>query len=611
MSKQSKAASGLLIVLILVVLVAGLAALAWWLGREEVPKRTILEVDVQEALVEYVPDDPFAAFVLEDKMRLRDFVEALQAAAEDDSVVAMVARINPQGMGMAQIDELREAVALFRRSGKPAVAWADTFGEVLPANGAYYLATAFDEIYIQPSGDVGLTGLSLQSPFLRGALDKLGVEPRWATRYEYKTAGNIFTESGFTEPERQALEALVESIYEHVVATVSEARGIPPEQVRALIDRGPILGYEAQEAGLVDGLLYRDQVYERVRELARGDRGPAEAAKAAEAAEAGDDGDDDSHLLYLRRYWKRAKKPYAKGDDTIALVYAIGGVQRGESGYDPFGGTYTMGGDSVAAALRAAVDEDEVKAIVLRVDSPGGSYVASDTIWREVERAQEAGKPVVVSMGNLAASGGYFVSMGADKIIAHPSTITGSIGVLAGKFNSREMWNKIGVTWDTVTMGDHADMWSFVQPFDESEWDKLNEWLDRVYVDFTTKVAEGRGLPVERVQEIAKGRIWSGADALGIDLVDELGGYPTAIRLAREAAGLDPEADVRVREFPGAKTPFEVLFGEGPENSEEEAVRAAVNLVFERVRPLVRLAYRAGLVEPRGALEMPPIEGPR
>jgi protease-4 len=270
-----------------------------------------------------------------------------------------------------------------------------------------------------------------------------------------------------------------------------------------------------------------------------------------------------------------------------------------------------MGSASVSAALRAAVDDDDVEAIVLRVDSPGGSYVASDTIWREVERAQEAGKPVVVSMGNLAASGGYFVSMGADRIVAHPSTITGSIGVLAGKFDSREMWNKVGITWDTIALGDHSDMWSMIQPFEESEWAKLNEWLDRVYLDFTTKVAEGRGLPIERVREIAKGRVWSGVDALGIDLVDEMGGYTTAVRLAQEAAGLDPEEPVRVQEFPRPKTPFDVLFGEGPDNSEEEVVRAAFNGVFERVRPLVRVAYRAGLVEPRGALEMPPIEGPK
>jgi protease IV len=614
MNSNKKAASGLWIILILVVLVAGLVALAWWLGGEDVPRRTILEVDVEEALVEYVPDDPFAAFVLEDKMRLRDFVEALQAAAEDDSVVAVVARIAPTGMGLAQLDELREAVELFRRSGKPAIAYADTFGEVLPANGAYYLATAFDEVYIQPSGDVGLTGLSIESPFVRGALEKLAVEPFWATRYEYKTAGNVFTQSEFTGPEREALEALLGSIFDHMVETISESRGIPADTLRELIDRGPILGYEAQEAGLVDGLLYRDQVYDRVRELARGDRAGEEPVTADTAGGDDDDDaedDDDSNLLYLRKYWKRADRPYAEGDDTIALVYAIGGVQRGDSGYDPFGGSYTMGSASVSAALRAAIDDDDVEAIVLRVDSPGGSYVASDTIWREVERAQEAGKPVVVSMGNLAASGGYFVSMGADRIVAHPSTITGSIGVLAGKFDSREMWNKVGITWDTIALGDHSDMWSMIQPFEESEWAKLNEWLDRVYLDFTTKVAEGRGLPIERVREIAKGRVWSGSDALEIDLVDELGGYSTAIRLAQEAAGLDPEAAVRVQEFPRPKTPFDVLFGEGPDNSEEEVVRAAFNGVFERVRPWVRIAYRAGLVEPRGVLEMPPIEPPK
>jgi len=607
MSKKNKAASGLLIVLILVVLVAGLAAVAWWMNREEVPKSTILEVDIGQALVEYVPEDPFAAFMLEDRMRLRDFVEALEAAASDDSVVALVARVNPSGMGIGEVDELREAIELFRQSGKPAVAYTDTFGEVLPANGAYYLASAFDEVYIQPSGDVGLTGLAIDSPFVRGLLDKIGVEPRWSTRYEYKTAGHIFTETGYTDPEREALEELLGSIQTSMVEKIAAARNITPDAVRALIDQGPILGPEAESAGLVDGLLYRDQVYDRVRELARGEGGEAEAAAGGTEGA----GDDDTHLLYLSKYWKRADKPYAEGDDVIALVYAIGGVQRGDSGYDPIGRSYTMGGDSVSAALRAAVDADGVKAIVLRVDSPGGSYVASDTIWREVERAKEAGKPVIVSMGNLAASGGYFVSMGADKIVAHPGTITGSIGVLGGKFYTREMWNKLGITWDSIALGDHADMWSSVQRFDDSEWAKFNGWLDRVYVDFTTKVSEGRDLPLERVQEIAKGRVWSGVDALDLHLVDELGGYPTAIRLAREAAGIDAGAKVRIREFPGKKSPFEVLFGESPENSDQQATRAAFNLLFERLRPVVRLAYRAGLIEPHGVLEMPPMEAPQ
>lgn len=591
----TKIAGCLLIALILAVMVGALAALAWYMNKEDVPRHTILEVDIQNALMEYVPEDPIASLLMEDRMRLRDFVEALQAAAEDDSVVALVARVAPTGMGMAHVDELRDAVLEFRRSGKPAIAYADTFGEVLPANSAYYLATAFDEVYVQPSGDVGLTGIGVQSPFIAGTLEKIGVEAQWSTRYEYKSAGNMFMNQEYTEPEEEALVALIDSIFDHMVGAMAEAREIPANRLRRLIDNGPILGPQALEAGLVDGLLYRDQVYDRVRALAAG------------GEEGSDSEGDDAELLYLAKYWGRADHPYAKGDDTIGLVYAIGGVQRGESDYDPFGGSFTMGSDSVSAALRSAIDDDDVKAIILRVDSPGGSYVASDTIWREVERAQAAGKPVIASMGNLAASGGYFVSMGADKIVAQPSTITGSIGVLAGKFATRDMWEKLGISFDSVTRGDHATMWTGVDGFDESEWAKLNQWLDRVYEDFTTKAAEGRGLPVAELREVAKGRVWSGVDAQERQLVDELGGYATAIRLAKEAAGIAAGDAVRVREFPAAREPFEILFGKGPDSSEDIA-RAALGLAVEQLRPFARLAHRAGLVEPRGVLEMRPLE---
>jgi len=593
MSEKSsnKVLSVLLILFVLAILVAGVGLLAWWLGKEEVPQKTILEVNVDQALLEYVPDDPIGALLFEKKMRLRDFVEALESAADDEHVVALVARIDPSGIGIAQLDEVRDAFLHFRESGKPTVAYADTFGEVLPANGAYYLASAFDEVYIQPSGDVGFTGLAIVSPFIHGTLEKLGVEARWSTRYEYKTAGHIFTETQYTEPEREALDELIGSIYDHLVERIAEARGMDVATFQALVDRGPILGPEAEETGLVDGLKYRDEVYDRVRELA---------------------GDDDAQLLYLNKYWGRTDKPHAKGDHTVGLVYAVGTVQRGKNQYDPWNDSFVLGGDSVAAHLRAAIDDEDVEAIVLRVDSPGGSYVASDTVWREVERAREAGKPVVVSMGNLAASGGYFVSMGADKIVAEPSTITGSIGVLGGKFNSREMWNKLGVTFDSVQRGENAEMWSGVESFDDAEWEKFNQWLDRVYEDFTGKVAEGRNLPLERVREIAKGRVWSGVDALDLGLVDELGGLSTAIRLAGETAGLDPDAKLKVREFPGKTSPWQSLFGEGPENSEKQAAVAAALAVLDKVRPVMQAAQRAGLIDPApGVLSMRPMDGPR
>jgi protease-4 len=587
-------------------------ALAWWKGRgERVAAGTILEVDFGRQLIEHAPDDPIAAIFLDKKMTIRQFVEALHAAAEDERVVALVAEVTPAGgLGMAQVDELRDAIEVFRAAGKPAVAFSDSFGEVLPANGAYYLASAFDEIYVQPSGDVGLTGLRFESPFLRGTLDKLSVEAEFAQRYEYKNAMNMFTETAYTDAHRQSMQELADSVFGHMVGEIAEARGMTAEAVRAAIDRGPFLGPEAVDEGFVDGLLYRDQVYDRVRALARGEAELGEPAAPADEPEAEDDEDDDEDdgLLYLQKYAGRADGPWSEGKRSIAIVYGVGNVVRGESEYDMLTGGTTMGGESVARAIRNAVDDDDVEAIVLRVDSPGGSYVASDMVWREVARARAAGKPVVASMGNLAASGGYFVSMGADKIVAQPSTITGSIGVLGGKFVTREAWNKIGLSFDAVQTSENAEMWSGLEPFDPEEWDKFNSWLDRVYEDFTGKVAEGRGLPVERVREIAKGRVWSGVDALRLGLIDELGGLPAAVRLAREAAGIEADEEVRLVTFPRKQDPWQSLFGEGPESSEERAAVVAATRALEAVRPFAVQARRVGWIGPEaGVLTMPEI----
>jgi protease IV len=507
-------------------------------------------------------------------MRLRDVVEALHAAAHDDKVVGLVARVSPEGTGLAGIEELRDAVAAFRKAGKPAVAWTDTFGEVTPANGAYYLATAFSEIYIQPSGDVGLTGLQLTSMFLRGTLDKIGVQPQFAQRYEYKNAPNSFTDTAYTPAHRESLDALAGSIFDHMVGEMARARKLAPHRLRETIDRGPLLGKEALEAHLVDGLLYRDEVYARVARLG---------------------GKGRTQLLYLRRYWDRIEHPWSRGDKTIALVYGVGDVMRGKSDADPLLGTVTMGSDTVAAALRAAAEAPDVAAIVLRVDSPGGSYVASDTIWREVVRARKRGKPVIASFGDVAASGGYFVAMAADKIVAHPATITGSIGVYGGKMITRDLWGKLGITFDSVQRGEHADMWSGVDAMDDDEWAKFNGWLDRVYEDFTRKAAEGRHLDLAKLQELAKGRVWSGVDAKHRGLVDELGGYETALRLAKQAAHLAPDADVEVREYPRPRNAFEEVFGEGRESSDEEGARAVEKLAAA-LRPALRALREAGLL---------------
>jgi len=491
----------LFVVLGVIYLMTVVLALVIVAGRKgHVPSKTILEADLQHPLVEDIPDTPTSKVMLSDRATVRDVIDAIDRAADDNRVAGMVAKIGAVPMGMAQVQEIRDAVMRFRAKKKFAVAFAETFGEFGPGNGAYYLATAFDQINLQPSGDVGLTGLMLESPFIKGTLDKLGMKFHGDHRYEYKNALNLFTETKYTPAHKEAMTALMNSWFNQIRDGICQAREISPEQFMALIDRGPFLGKEAVDAKLVDGLAYRDEVYDQLKK------------KAGDGAE----------FLYLNKYLDRAGRPHQKGK-TVALVYGVGGVSRGKSDYDPVQGSMTMGSDTVAGAIRAAAQDKDVKAILFRVDSPGGSYVASDAIWREVVRARKAGKPVIVSMGDLAGSGGYFVAMAADKIVAQPGTITASIGVLGGKILTSGFWNKVGLSWDEVHDGANADMWTGTHDYTPAEWKRFEDWLDRVYVDFTGKVAEGRNLPKDKVLQIAKGRIWSGQDAKNLGLVDELG----------------------------------------------------------------------------------------
>lgn len=569
----------LLILAIALALAAGAAALLFFALKSgmkgSVPSEVVLELDLEQPIEEWSPPDPISEALQKRQMTVRDVVEALEGAASDDRVVGLVARVGAAPMGMGRIQEVRDAIARFRESGKPAVAYAETFGEFGPGMTGYYLATAFDTIYLQPSGDVYLTGLIYETPFLRGMLEKMGVEPRWDHRWEYKNAMNVFTETEMTDAHREAIGKVMESQFGQMVRAVADARGLDESQIRALADRGPLFGHEALEAGLVDGMMYRDEVWQAVRERVGEDADP----------------------LYLSKYAERASGPYEKGR-TIALIYGVGGVQRGASGSDPLSGV-SMGSDTVSAAIRAATKDDEVEAIVFRVDSPGGSYVASDTIHREIAKAREAGKPVVVTMGDVAGSGGYFVAMNADKIVAQPGTITGSIGVLAGKFLTEEMWGKIGLTWDDVHSSASSTMFTGLYDYTPEQWERFQDALDRIYEDFTTKVSMGRGLPIEEVRKIAKGRIWSGEDAKSIGLVDEVGGFPVALRLAREAAGIGADEPVQIRVFPEPKSFWEQVLSKGPESSEDRAEMVVARSPWESLRPLIRLARRLGLVEPR------------
>lgn len=564
----------------LVILGGIIGGLAAWLGKGRVPGKVILEANFENELVEYVPDDPVAQVLVGQAPTVRGVVEALERAATDKRVVALVARVGNAKMPLAQIQEVRDAVTAFRAQGKPATAFAETFGDGSAGNGAYYLASAFDEIYLQPSGDLGLAGFLAERPFLRGTLDKLGFIPRMDHRKEYKSAMNMLTEKKFTEAHREATETLMQSQFGQMVRGIAAARKMSEDDVRATINRGPFLGTEALAAGLVDGLAYRDEVYAKVKER---------AGKGAQ-------------LLYLSKYRERAGGPHEKGE-TIALIYGAGGVNRGKNGYDPVMQEIKMGSDTITAAFRAAVEDKDVKAILFRIDSPGGSYVASDTIWRETVKARQAGKPVIVSMGAVAGSGGYFIAMSADKIVAQPATITGSIGVVAGKFISTNFWDKLGISWDEVHTSTNATIFTGLQDYTPEQWAMFQGWLDRIYEDFTSKVADGRKLPKEKVLEIAKGRVWTGEDAKALGLVDELGGFPVALRLVREAAGLKADAPVKLKEFPVKKNPLQQFLEEAPDNSEPAAKVLA--RVLELTKPVVRLARQLGVTDPDDVLTMP------
>ncbi len=536
---------------------------------ERVPEKAILEINLEKELVETVPDDPVAKALLRNQPSVRDIVEALDRGAADERVAGLVAHLGAAPQGMAQVQEIRDAVQRFRAKKKFAIAYSETFGEFGNGGRAYYLATAFDEVWLQPSGDVNLAGVMLEPMFLRGAFDKLGLRFRGGQRYEYKNAFNTYVEKKFTPAHREAMESIVKSWHSQMVRGIAAARKLPEAEVRALVDRGPFLGQEAVDAKLVDRLAYRDELMEEAKK------------RAGEGAE----------RLALAKYLERAGRPHDDGS-TIALIYGVGGVARGKSGYAALSGDMTMGSDSVAAAFRAALDDKDVKAILFRVDSPGGSYVASDTIWREVERARKAGKPVIVTMGDLAGSGGYFVAMSADKIVAQPGTITGSIGVLGGKFITPEFWDKLGISWDEVHEGANATMWTGTHDYSPAEWKRFEGLLDRIYEDFTSKVASGRKLSKEDVLKIAKGRIYTGEDAKAIGLVDELGGFDTALRLAKQAAKIPESEEVKLRTYPRPKTLAETLlaFGKRDEDavSTESAATEAALRALESLQPLVR-----------------------
>lgn len=507
-----------------------------------VPNGCVLELDLRSMPPETSGFDPLAMITGGSRpVSLRDTVSAIYRAAEDPRVAGLIARVQLTASPSAAVQELREAIVAFT-AAKPSLAWAETY----PGTLSYYLASAFGEVWMQPAGSVGLIGFASNATFLRDAFDKAGIEAEVVARGEYKSAANRFTEHGFTEAHREAVTRMLESIREQVWEAVGTSRKLDAAALDALADRAPLLREEAVSSGLVDRIGFRDEAYDRIAELV----GVKDVSE-----------ENAPPRLYLSRYAGAARSrlippapsvPGRRPKPTVAVINVDGTIVDGRGGpqFLPFG-TSTVGSDTIAPALREAAADDSVSAIVVRVNSPGGSVTASETLWREVKKARKRGKPVVASMGSVAASGGYYVAVAADAVVASPATITGSIGVLTGKLVIRDLLGRLGVGSDTVRTNANADAWAIDAPFTPEQRAHREAEADLLYADFVERVAEGRNLTKDAVDRVARGRVWTGADALERGLVDELGGFRTALRRAKILAGLDEDADVRIVTYPG------------------------------------------------------------
>lgn len=522
---------------ITLLVVGVLGGLTYWLVRDfrepaALPDEVVLTLDLGAPLSEARPRDPLASLGLEPTLEVTELVLALERASLDPRVKGLVARLDATDHGFAVAQEVRAAVRAFAASGRPTAAWADSFGELGPGNEGYFIATAFDTVHLQPGGMLGLTGLIAELPFVRPLLDRLGVEAQLTRRSAYKTAFDSVIEPGLTEANREMLNDLVDGLYATLVGAIAEARGQTPETVERLVDSGPLLAEEALAAGLVDSLAYRDEVLDQMLEAA----GPA------------------AELLALERYARRPAVLEEAPAAVIALVVGQGAIQRGTGGFEQL-----ISGDDLADALADAREDEAIRAVVLRLDTGGGSAVASETIGREVALLREAGKPVVVSMSNAAASGGYWIAMGASHIVAQPATLTGSIGVIAGKPVLAEAWERLGVTWESVERGRNVGFLSFNRPFDERGRARLEASVDALYERFKAGVAAGRGLDPAAVEAIAQGRVWLGDQALAHGLVDELGGIDKARAAVSRLLNLPPDAAVELRRYPEQPPPWEQL----------------------------------------------------
>lgn len=518
-----------------------------------------------------------SSFLSGASLSVYSIVEGLEHAAKDDHVKGILLTLDGNAFQIATVQEIRNALKDFKKSGKFIYTYTDTFGELSNGTLGYYLAAASSKIWMMPLGTVNITGMMMEVPFAKKALEDLHIRPQMGRREAYKGAVESFTESDFSPTHKENMEQILGGLTTQIITDIAEDRGLDSAQVRHLINMAPHFPTQAISEKLIDHIGYKDQAKDAI-ETALGKK---------------------PHYLDFETYSRSISQHSSK--EHIAIVYAEGLISKGKSGKNPLSDDMAMDAVEIAKALQDATKNDQVKAIVLRVDSGGGDAIASDLIAREVERAKLK-KPVIISMANYAASGGYWFACDANKIVAQPGTITGSIGVFAGKVVTQGFWEHFGVHWGEIHKGDNASLWSTGHDFSVEGWQKLDGFLDQIYDAFLDRVAKGRRLDREKVHEIAKGRVWTGVEAKENGLVDALGGIFTAIEIAKKEAGIAASASVALDHLPLAKSPLDLVFGR---NKSEEthllacypALRKALiclDGLFAQPRIEMKLTEKAG-----------------
>jgi len=541
---------GIFAVLVFVVLL-GIAMIfaAFRKGEPAIRDNSLLALRVAGALPDYSPDDPFKRFFGGPDQSLTGLVMQFKKAKVDKRIKAVLLDIDMSGAGWGKAEEIRDAIKDFRTSGKPVYAFIE-----LGLNKEYYIATACDKIYVPPPGELFINGLAADVMFFRGSLDKLGVYPDIYQIGKYKSAGDMFTQKAMTDAHREYINSLLDDLFNRYVQTIAEARHKTPEEIKALIDNAPYNGNQAKANGLIDEVAYHDEVEKQIKTTL---------------------GYKETDTFTPVRAEYRDVSPESLGlneGERIAVIYASGEIGSGRSENSPSGGQ-SIGSDTLSRAVTDAAADKSIKAIVIRVDSPGGSGLASDIIWHAVDAANQK-KPVVISMSDVAASGGYYISASAAKIVAQPSTITGSIGVVAGKPVMRGLYDWLGISNEYVMRGKTAGMFRETEKFSDEERVKFEEWIKTTYYqDFVPKVAKGRKKDAQYVDSVGQGRVWTGAQAKERGLVDEYGGLDRAIEVAKELAKIPADKGVERVILPYPRTFLQELMSSGGDNSNTEVAQ--------------------------------------